>query len=78
MSINSSLGIADSIILATAKALRVRLGDIVPADAKLMKGDYLLADEFALTDESLPIEKHVSDVAYAGGIVGQGEMDAIV
>jgi H+-transporting ATPase len=58
--------------------VRVRLGDIVPADVKLMKGDYLLADESALTGESLPVEKHVSDVAYSGSIVRQGEMDAYV
>ena len=58
--------------------VRIRLGDIVPADVKLMKGAYLLADESALTGESLPVEKHVSDVAYAGAIVKQGEMDAYV
>jgi H+-transporting ATPase len=29
--------------------VRVRLGDIVPADIKLLKGDYLLVDESALT-----------------------------
>jgi H+-transporting ATPase len=58
--------------------VRVRLGDIVPADIKLMKGDYLLLDESALTGESLPAEKHVSEVAYSGSIVRQGEMDAYV
>lgn len=58
--------------------IRVRLGDIVPADAKLMKGDYLFLDESALTGESLPNEKHLSDVAYSGSIVRQGEMDAYV
>jgi H+-transporting ATPase len=64
--------------LVPGDILRVRLGDIVPADVKLMKGDYLLADESALTGESLPVEKHVSDVAYSGSIVRQGEMDAYV
>jgi H+-transporting ATPase len=64
--------------LVPGDVVRVRLGDIVPADVKLMKGDYLLADESALTGESLPVEKHISDVAYAGGIVRQGEMDAYV
>ena len=64
--------------LVLGDIVRVRLGDIVPADVKLMKGDYLLADESALTGESLPVEKHVSDVAYAGAIVKQGEMDAYV
>ena len=58
--------------------VRVRLGDIVPADVRLVKGDYLLADESALTGESLPVEKHVLDVAYSGAIVKQGEMDAVV
>jgi H+-transporting ATPase len=64
--------------LVPGDVVRVRLGDIVPADVKLMKGDYLLADESALTGESLPVEKHVSDVAYAGAIIRQGEMDAYV
>jgi H+-transporting ATPase len=35
--------------LVPGDVVRVRLGDIVPADVKLMKGDYLLADESALT-----------------------------
>jgi H+-transporting ATPase len=64
--------------LVPGDIVRVRLGDIVPADVKLMKGEYLLADESALTGESLPVEKHVSDLAYAGAIVKQGEMDASV
>ncbi|MCW4009076.1 MAG: plasma-membrane proton-efflux P-type ATPase [Candidatus Bathyarchaeota archaeon] len=64
--------------LVPGDVVRVRLGDIVPADVKLMKGDYLLADESALTGESLPVEKHISDIAYAGAIVRQGEMDAYV
>ena len=64
--------------LVPGDVVRIRLGDIVPADIKLMKGDYLLADESALTGESLPVEKHLSDVAYAGAIVRQGEMDAYV
>ncbi|MCW4019210.1 MAG: plasma-membrane proton-efflux P-type ATPase [Candidatus Bathyarchaeota archaeon] len=58
--------------------IRVRLGDIVSADAKLVSGDYIQADESALTGESLPVEKHVQDVAYSGSIVRQGEMDALV
>ncbi len=64
--------------LVPGDVVRVRLGDIVPADIKLMKGDYMLLDESALTGESLPAEKHVSDLAYSGSIVRQGEMDAYV
>jgi H+-transporting ATPase len=58
--------------------VRVRLGDVVPADIKLMEGEYLLVDQSALTGESLPVEKHVSDVTYAGSAVRQGEMDGLV
>jgi H+-transporting ATPase len=58
--------------------VRVRLGDVVPADIKLIDGDYLLVDESALTGESLPVEKHNGDVAYSGSIIKQGEMNAVV
>ncbi len=64
--------------LVPGDVVRVRLGDIVPADIKLIDGDYLQVDESALTGESLPVEKHVSDVAYSGSIIRQGEMDALV
>ncbi len=64
--------------LVPGDIVRVRLGDIAPADVKLMDGDYLLVDQSALTGESLPVEKHVSDVAYAGSIIRQGEMNALV
>jgi H+-transporting ATPase len=64
--------------LVPGDVIRVRLGDIVPADIKLMDGECLLVDESALTGESLPVEKQVSDVSYAGSIIRQGEMDALV
>jgi H+-transporting ATPase len=56
----------------------VRLGDIVPADIKLVSGDYVQVDESALTGESLPVEKHAEGVAYAGSIIQLGEMTAVV
>jgi H+-transporting ATPase len=64
--------------LVPGDMVRVRLGDIVPADAKLVDGDYIQADESALTGESLPVEKHINDVAFSGSVVRQGEMDALV
>ncbi len=64
--------------LVPGDVIRIRLGDIVPADANLVKGDYLQVDESALTGESLPVEKATSDLTYAGSIVRQGEMDALV
>jgi H+-transporting ATPase len=64
--------------LVPGDMVRVRLGVIVPADLKLIEGDYLLTDESALTGESLPVEKHASDLAFSGSIARQGEMNGLV
>lgn len=64
--------------LVPGDVVRVRLGEIIPADIKLTGGEYLLVDESALTGESLPVEKHISDVGFSGSIIRQGEMDALV
>ncbi len=64
--------------LVPGDVVRVRLGDIIPADIKLFEGDYLLVDESALTGESMPVEKRASAIAYSGSIARQGEMDALV
>ena len=64
--------------LVPGDIVRIRLGDSLPADVKLLQGEYLMVDESALTGESLPVEKHESDVGYAGSIARQGEMIAVV
>ncbi|MGE4531478.1 MAG: plasma-membrane proton-efflux P-type ATPase [Acidithiobacillus sp.] len=64
--------------LVPGDIIRIRLGDIVAADVKLLEGDYLSVDQSALTGESLPVNKKSGDVAYSGTITKQGEMTAIV
>ena len=64
--------------LVPGDIVRLRIGEIIPADVKLIDGDYLLTDESALTGESLPVEKHLADVAYTSSIVRQGEMNGLV
>ena len=64
--------------LVPGDVVRVRLGDIIPADVKLIEGAYLQVDQSALTGESLPVEKKTSDVGYSGSIVRQGEMNGLV
>ena len=64
--------------LVPGDVARLRLGNIIPADARLIDGEYILVDQSALTGESLPVEKHQGDLAYASSIVRQGEMDAVV
>jgi H+-transporting ATPase len=58
--------------------VRVRLGDIVPADIKLDEGEYLQIDQSALTGESLPVEKAIGDTAFSGSVIKQGEMNGTV
>lgn len=64
--------------LVPGDIIRIRLGDIIPADVKLIDGDYLKLDQSALTGESLPVDKHIGEIAYSGAIAKQGEMNALV
>ena len=58
--------------------IRLRLGDIIPADARLLEGDSVQVDQSALTGESLPVEIKPGGAVYSGSILRQGEIDAIV
>ncbi len=58
--------------------IKIRLGDIVPADARLISGAFLSVDQAALTGESLPVAKKEGDLVYSGSIAKQGEMEAVV
>ena len=58
--------------------IRVRLGDIVPADARLVEGSSLQVDRSTLTGESLPVECERGAELYAGTVVRRGEADALV
>src|SRR5277367_4547352 len=58
--------------------IRLRLGDIVPADARLLTGDPVQVDQSALTGESLPAERKPGEAVYSGSIMRQGEIEALV
>jgi len=64
--------------LVPGDVIRVRLGDVVPADAKLLDGDPVEVDQSALTGESLPVTRSTSESVYSGSIIKQGEIDALV
>jgi H+-transporting ATPase len=64
--------------LVPGDIVRIRLGNVVPADVKLLEGDYLDVDQSALTGESLPVSKKPGDLAYSGSIAKKGEMTAEV
>jgi H+-transporting ATPase len=64
--------------LVPGDVIRVRLGDIVPADARLLTGDPIEVDQSALTGESLPATRKPGEAVFSGSIVRQGETDAMV
>jgi H+-transporting ATPase len=64
--------------LVPGDVIRLRLGDVIPADAKLIEGDYLSVDQSGLTGESLPVTKKSGDIIYSGSVAKQGEMVALV
>ncbi len=71
-------GAPDARELVPGDVIRMRLGDIVPADARLLAGDPVEVDESALTGESLPAERGPGDAVFSGSIIRQGEIGAIV
>ena len=64
--------------LVPGDIIRMRPGDILPADVKLVEGDYLSIDQSALTGESLPVDKKAGEMGYSGSVAKQGEMVALV
>src|SRR5205809_540663 len=68
----------DARTLVPGDIIRLYLGDVVPADCKLIQGDYISIDQSALTGESLPVSKKSGEDAYSGSIVKQGEMVAVI
>jgi H+-transporting ATPase len=64
--------------LVPGDVIRLRLGDIVPADARLLAGEPIEVDQSALTGESLPVTVNSGGAVYSGSIVRKGEIDALI
>ena len=64
--------------LVPGDVIRLRLGDIVPADARLLDGDEMSVDQSALTGESLPATRKPGEAVYSGSIMRRGEIGALV
>ncbi len=64
--------------LVPGDIIRLRMGEIIPADVRLLDGDPIDVDQSALTGESLPVTHKPGDTVYAGSIVKQGEIEGQV
>ncbi|MGB5631370.1 MAG: plasma-membrane proton-efflux P-type ATPase, partial [Waterburya sp.] len=64
--------------LVPGDVIRLRIGDIVPADIRLLEGDSVEVDQSALTGESLPVTRNSGETVYSGSILKQGEIDGLV
>ena len=64
--------------LVPGDIIRLRIGDVIPADVQLLSGDFLSIDESSLTGESLPVSKREGELGYSNTVIKQGEMIALV
>ncbi|WJX80478.1 ATPase 10, plasma membrane-type [Trifolium repens] len=68
----------DAAILVPGDIISIKLGDIIPADARLLEGDPLKIDQATLTGESLPVTKKTGDEVFSGSTCKHGEIEAVV
>jgi H+-transporting ATPase len=63
--------------LVVGDVVRVRRGDFIPADARVLDGD-IQVDQSTLTGESQDVARKTDDPLYSGSIVRRGEATAVV
>ncbi|KAI5600720.1 hypothetical protein BDE02_01G043900 [Populus trichocarpa] len=68
----------EAAVLVPGDVISIKLGDIIPADARLLEGDPLKIDQSALTGESLPVTKKPGDEVFSGSTCKHGEIEAVV
>ncbi|KAJ2551768.1 hypothetical protein EV175_003570, partial [Coemansia sp. RSA 1933] len=64
--------------LVPGDVISIGIGDIVPADSRMIVANNVKIDQAALTGESLPVGKEHGDEVFSGSTVKQGEAEAVV
>ena len=64
--------------LVPGDVIRVRLGDVVPAECPAADRRELQVDQSALTGESLPVDRGAGSALYSGAVMVHGEADGLV
>jgi H+-transporting ATPase len=64
--------------LVPGDVIRLKIGDVLPADAILLECEAIKIDQAALTGESLPVSHVKGDQVYSGSILKQGQGEAVV
>ncbi|MGC8571961.1 MAG: plasma-membrane proton-efflux P-type ATPase [Candidatus Micrarchaeia archaeon] len=75
---NKEWGVIEARNIVPGDIIRLRIGDIVPADSKIITSENIEVDESIITGESLPLEKSSNDLLYEGSTIKQGEATAVV
>ncbi|MCV7090034.1 plasma-membrane proton-efflux P-type ATPase [Mycobacterium interjectum] len=64
--------------LVPGDVVRIRLGDVMPADLRVLDEVSLEVDQSALTGESLAVTRGIGEALYSGSVLVRGEGDAVV
>jgi P-type Ca2+ transporter type 2C len=59
--------------LAPGDIARVEAGDRIPADGALIEAEGVMIDESALTGESIPVDKEISEEVFSGTLLVRGK-----
>ena len=74
---NGEWQVVEAKTLVIGDRIKIKLGDIIPADAQLGPG-FCEVDQSALTGESLATTKYEGDEVYQGAVCKRGDLEAIV
>ncbi len=70
---SSNWSLIDAKEIVPGDIIRVRMGDILPADAMVITAEWLECDQSTLTGESYPVKKGIDDILFSTSKVSRGE-----